>query len=266
MKYIAIIGHGAIAQAVIQRLQNIAFIKICGLICRAESLNKTKQNLANNISVVSSFEALSYRPDLILDCAGHSGLQMHGHNILTAGIELITVSAGALADPLLHTTLAQAAIQGKTRLRVIPGAVGGLDILSAARQGHISYVTYQSRKSPENWRGTPAENYLNLDTITKPTVHFIGNAREAAKQFPQNANVAASIALAGIGFEKTQVKLIADPTCADNRHDIEVKGNFGHFSIQIAGKPLPNNPKSSALTAMSIVRTVLSNQDPILVI
>ena len=94
---------------------------------------------------------------------------------------------------------------------IAKGAVGSLDILEAAKESGISKVEYIGRKPPKAWKGSRAEKIINLNYLQKKSeVHFTGNAREASKLYPKNANVAATIALMGIGFEKTKVKLIAD--------------------------------------------------------
>ena len=97
---------------------------------------------------------------------------------------------------------------------------------------------------------------VDLDSLTEAACHFSGSAREAALRYPKNANVAATVALAGPGLDDTQVELVADPAITENIHEIEVEGTFGRLQFRIDGKPLPGNPKSSALTAMSVVAAV----------
>lgn len=101
---------------------------------------------------------------------------------------------------------------------------------------------------------------LDLDTITTPTAHFTGTARQAALAYPKNANVAAAAALSGVGFDDTQVTLIADPTINANMHQIHAEGTFGTMDFSIAGHGLPDNPKSSALAAMSILADLAERQ------
>jgi aspartate dehydrogenase len=118
----------------------------------------------------------------------------------------------------------------------------------------LQSVTYIGRKPPGSWKGSPAETRLDLDNLGAGSeTHFDGTARDAATEYPKNANVAAAVALAGIGFDKTQVKLIADADVTENIHEITAIGDFGSFSFQIRGHSLPDNPKSSALAAMSVV-------------
>ncbi len=134
----------------------------------------------------------------------------------------------------------------------------GIDLLASARLAGLDRVRYVSRKPPNAWRGTPAERLLQLNSLAQRIEFFTGSAREAARQYPQNANVAAAIALAGIGFEATEVVLTADPTAIGNEHWFEAQGAFGRAEVRIAGNPLPENPKTSWLAALSLARAVLN--------
>jgi aspartate dehydrogenase len=265
MKLVALIGYGAIAKHVATALAGHEDVRLAGVIGREGALDAARAAMGPGVTVAGEVFELSGRPDLVLDCAGHSGLQAHGERILGCGMDLTSVSAGALADDALRDRLAAAARAGGARLRIAAGAIGGLDALSSAREGGLARVTYRGRKPPASWRGTPAETILDLDGLDAPRTHFRGSAREAARLYPKNANVTASIALAGIGFDATQVELIADPSCSANCHELEAEGAFGSFIMRLNGRALPDNPKSSALTAMSMVNAALSLERPILV-
>jgi aspartate dehydrogenase len=115
------------------------------------------------------------------------------------------------------------------------------------------------------WRGSPAEQIADLDKLTKRTVLYKGTAGEAALRFPQNANVAATVALAGLGFDATEVELVADPDAPGNIHEIEVEGAAGNFSIRLQGKPSRTNPKTSALTAFSVARALINEKAAIVI-
>jgi aspartate dehydrogenase len=233
---LGIIGDGAISKYVQEKALERGHV-IRALLLRTERL----QDLPADI-------------DLMIDCAGHTALRSYGPDILRSGTDLITVSLGALADPDLLQSLEQAATDGRATLHLASGAIGALDCLRAARVGSLQSVTYIGRKPPQSWKGSPAETRLDLDNLTAGAeIHFDGSARNAALEYPKNANVAAAVALAGIGFDDTQVKLIADPEMSENVHEIEATGDFGSFSFQIRGRSLPDNPRSSALAAMSVI-------------
>lgn len=249
---IGIIGEGAIGSYV--RDQVLERGHVVQAILERPELLRGRESELNGTHYVSSVAALPDDIDHVIDCAGHMALKTHGPEILRRGIDLTTVSIGALADEALYRKLERAASDGKARLHLVSGAIGALDCLRAARVGQLRSVTYIGRKPPQSWKGSPAELKLDLDRLEgAAAVHFEGTARVAATEYPKNANVAAAVALAGIGFDDTQVKLIADPDVSENIHEIQATGDFGHFFFEIRGQSLPDNPKSSALAAMSAI-------------
>ena len=265
MQTIAIIGCGAIAEAVAGFLADHDDVELRVVIVRPGGNRRARDVFGAGVETASSFDELSSQVDLAVDCAGHEALRQHGAAALSRGINLITVSSGALADAGLYDRLVAAAHLGETQLRVVSGAIGALDALSAGSVGTLTKVTYRGRKPPQGWRGSPAEAKLDLDALSEPVVHFSGSARVAALEYPKNANVAASVALAGIGFDETQVELIADPGLARNVHEITAAGDFGRLEFRIEGDSLPDNPRSSAITAMSVVREILKPASPIVI-
>lgn len=258
MFQVGIIGCGAIAQYVATQLSNQPDIDVSLALVTARSVEHASAVFGSSVAVQTSLGDAQPRPDLMVDCAGHAGLQQHGPGILAAGIDLVSLSVGAMADDGLATRLAESAEQGNSQLHLASGAIGGLDALSAATVGGVDTVTYTGRKPPQGWRGSPAEDVLDLDNLSEARTHFSGSARAAALNYPKNANVAAAVALAGIGFDKTKVELIADPAETGNRHQVTATGAFGTLRFEIEGNALPDNPKSSALAAMSVVRATLN--------
>jgi len=265
MQTIAIIGCGAIGEAVAAYLAEHADVVIGAAIIEPGMESRARDLFGHDVEIAYSVDDLATQVDLAADCAGHPALRQHGEAVLARGINLISVSSGALADADLYDRLAAAARSGGSQLRVVSGAIGALDALSAASTGVLAKVTYRGRKPPQGWRGSPAETKLDLDTLSEATVHYSGSARNAALEYPKNANVAASVALAGIGFDATLVELIADPDAARNIHEIVAEGDFGRFEFRIEGLALPDNPRSSAITAMSVVREILSPASPIVI-
>ena len=249
---IGIIGHGAIGQYVRGQLATHGITEVARIVRQGKE--------GEHPLCISDLRDLPERPDLIVDCGGHAALAAHGPVALGMGIDVLTVSLGALADIVLESELLAAADKGNARLHLSSGAIGGLDALRGARAGNITDVIYTGRKPPHGWTGSPAQDVLDLANLAEPTAHFTGTARAAALAYPKNANVAAAVALAGIGFDATKVQLIADPTVSANIHEVRASGDFGSFQFTISGNGLPDNPKSSALAAMSIVSDLLERQ------
>jgi aspartate dehydrogenase len=265
MQTIAIIGCGAIAEAVAGYLADHDSVAIGAALIEPGMDSRAREVFGEDIEIAYVVSDVSAQMDLAVDCAGHPALRQHGEAVLAGGTNLVSVSSGALADADLYERLAAAAQQGGTQLRVVSGAIGALDALSAASVGRLQSVTYRGRKPPRGWRGSPAESKLDLDALTEAAVHFSGSARNAALEYPKNANVAASVALAGIGFDDTTVELIADPGMVRNVHEIVAEGDFGRYEFRIEGHSLPDNPRSSAITAMSVVREILKPTSPIVI-
>ena len=255
--HIGIIGNGAIGTYVRETLIEKGYAPRA-LIELPEVVDSCASELPG-MACVATVADLPAGIDHMVDCAGPSALKSHGPDILRRGIDLTTVSIAGFADEALTRSLDQAAAEGKAKLRLVSGAIGALDALRAASVGNLQSVTYIGRKPPQAWKGSPAESRLDLDALRAASIHFEGSARDAAIEYPKNANVAAAVALAGIGFDETQVRLIADPDVIENIHRIEASGDFGWFMFEIRGSALPDNPKSSALAAMSVV-SILEQQ------
>jgi aspartate dehydrogenase len=254
---VGLIGHGAIARHVLKSIKPDEDIEIGAIVMRAARVNEVQRAVGNAIRVVGSVAELGFSlPPVVVELAGHGGLVEHGAAVLEQGSDLLVVSVGALADRKLHEKLATAAERGKSKMFIIAGAVGGIDALAAARQGGLTAVQYRSFKPPKAWKGTAAEKAADLDRVASPTILFSGDAAAAARLYPQNANVAATIALAGAGWEATKVELSADPAVDGNVHVIEAEGTFGRMRIEMHGRPLPENPKTSSLTAFSVLRAL----------
>ena len=252
--HFGIIGKGAIGRYVHSELLQRGHT-VGAVLQRSERPPENGEG-GSGIRHVTRVEDLPNDIEHVIDCAGHAALRAHGPAILRLGMDLTTVSIGALADDDLYRSLEEAARDGNTRLHLVSGAIGALDCLRSARIGHLDRVTYTGRKPPRSWKGSPAESRIDLDNLGGAAVHFEGPARIAAREYPQNANVAAAVALSGVGFDETMVKLIADPNIEENIHEVEAIGEFGRMSFEIRGRSLPDNPRSSALAAMSVIATI----------
>ncbi len=210
-------------------------------------------------------DLLAAAPDLVIECAGHEAVKFSAETILAGGTELVVASTGALSDAALYERLLAAARRGGTRLILPAGAVGGIDILAGIRHAGLESVTYTSRKPPAAWIGTPAERTVDLAGLEKAAVFYEGTARQAAADYPKNANTAATIALAGAGFDRTDVRLIADPGAGGNIHQIDVNSQAATVSIRIEGQVSDDNPRTSLPTVYSLVREVLRRTAPVVI-
>jgi aspartate dehydrogenase len=269
---LGLVGFGAIATLALDALVETlaAPLETLILFSRPSTLEDAQTwvagyagRLAREVTVVTDPTVLvEMKPDVVGEAAGHAALANVGERILAAGIDLIVSSVGALSDDALKRRLDQAAERAGARLLLSPGAIGGLDILAAARLSGLASVTYTSRKPPLAWAGTAAEDVIDLAGIAAETVFFEGAAREAARDFPQNANVAATIALAGLGFDATRVRLVADPAVTRNVHEISFVSGCADVTMRIEGRPSDRNPKTSATAGYALAQMVLAHIGP----
>ena len=265
---VGFIGCGGIAQDVIAALRDERMpndIEIVGALARPGRCGIARQRLPGIEVVEELDDLLAYRPELIAEVASQRAVADYGEAVLRSGADLLVISIGALADAALLERLQLAADDGNSRILLPAGAIGGVDALASMRIGGIASVRYRSRKPPAAWRGSPGEKVVDLGKLNEPAVLYRGTAREAALLYPQNANVAAAVALAGLGFERTEVELVADPATPGNVHEIEVEGAAGRFAIELQGKPSRANPKTSALAALSVARALLNEQAMIVI-
>jgi len=256
MKRALLIGCGAIGKLVLEKLAGERTLRITHVLERSTRRVELQRALGDSVSVISDPAELDALPDCALECAGHAAVRDFVVPLLAQGVDAAVVSVGSLADAGLAESLADAAMRGGSQLTLVSGAIGGIDAIASASVGGLDDVRYTGRKPPPGWRGTPAERAFDLATLAAAQVIFEGTAREAARLYPKNANVAATVALAGIGLDRTQVRLVADPTVERNHHHVSMHGAFGEMALSMSGRPLPDNPKTSSLAAYSAVRAL----------
>jgi aspartate dehydrogenase len=254
---IAVIGYGAITDEMVRSLEMRGTLDalVCVLV-RPGRRQAFAQKAAGRFRVVDTVaDLLGCRPQIVVEAAGHGAVVELGATILERGCDLLLASVGALADSSLSKRLAAAAPEG-VELLLASGAVAGLDGLLAARSAGLRSVTYTSLKGPDAWKGTPAQHLLGDKAKSEHVIFFSGSAREAALEYPQNANVGATIALASLGLDRTRVELGSDPEVSGPLGIIDAEGEFGRFKFEVLALASPTNPKTSALVGHSLVAAV----------
>jgi aspartate dehydrogenase len=203
--------------------------------------------------------------DVVLECAGHDAVRDHGVRCLGRGADLVLTSIGALADDALRLRLEKAAEVSGRKLILASAGIGGLDILAAAAVGGLDRVAMTVRKDPSAWYGTEAEGLCDLAALVDPLVLYRGPVREGARRYPKNVNISAAVALAGIGLDRTELTIVADPAIRTHVVEIEAEGAFGHFSFTEEVEPTEENPKTGRLVAMALIKTVRQLASPVVI-
>ena len=255
---VALLGGGTIARLVLEQAAGgrLPGVQLAGLVGRTPGSKGAALAREFGLPYFVGIEPLlERRPDAVLEAASHEAVRQHVVPLLRAGVSVVVLSAGALADRALHETVEAAAKAGGARLLVPSGGIGGLDALNAACVAGVEEVSIQVAKPPAAWKGIAFVERLGvrLDALQAEQVLFEGPAREGVPHFPQNVNIAAVLSLAGIGMDRTRLRVVADPALKVNTHTIRVSGRSGRFTIVLENVPTPENPKTSWLACCSAV-------------
>jgi aspartate dehydrogenase len=243
---VGLVGYGAIGREVARLLPGADATIVAALV-------RTSATTAEALLVTSTDELIAAAPDVVVECAGHDGVRQHAVALLEAGIELMVISTGVFADDSLLERCVSAATRGNTHVTIPAGAIAGLDGLAALRVGGLQDVLYTSTKPASSWLGTAADDVIDLAQIDQATTFFDGDARTAALLYPKNANLAMTVALAGLGPDATRVCLVADPHASMLSGRVQARGVFASLDVTVMGPAAAANPRTSATTAHSIV-------------
>lgn len=255
---IGLIGGGSIGRFLLQSINTNKFLvnsKIVGIYTRNPS---SAQQLASEFDteVFEDIQSLlQSNIDLVIEAATVEVVKEYAAQVLSCGKDLVLSSVGALSDLNFIQTLEEICNENGKKIYLPSGAIGGLDVLKAAKSnGELYSVSIITRKPPQALPGAP----LDIEKIL-----FEGSARDAIELFPKNINVSIILSLAGLGPNKTRVKIISDPSIKNNSHSIEATGSFGRLSLKVENDPMPNNPKTSYLAALSVLSS-LKNKDAVI--
>jgi len=250
---VGIAGFGTIGREVGRALDRGVETLVLEAVC-SHSRDKAlaaMEGFAKPVDVVPPDE-LARRSDVVVECVPKEAFLDIAAPALRAGRTLVTVSAAALLD---HPEMVDLAGRHGGRIILATGALLGLDAVRAAAEGTIHSVTMVTRKPPKSLMGVRylEERGIDVSRLTEPMKLFEGSAREGAKHFPANVNVAASLGLAGIGPYRTRLEIWADPTLDRNTHVIKVDADSARFEMKIENVPTPEKPGTGKITALSVI-------------
>lgn len=251
---LGMIGYGAIGKHVDAALKagDIENLKLVAALVK----RPRGQGIEGGILTHEPERFFAHAFDAVAECAGHGAVRTFGQRVLEGGADFLVTSVGAFTDTALLDRLLAAAKASGRKLILPSGGIGALDILSSAAVGGLDSVTVTVRKDPSAWKGTVAETLVDLDALKAPHTVFDGPVREGARLYPQNVNISAAAALAGLGLDKTRVVIVADPTLSTHIVELEAKGAFGRFSFLEDVTISEENRKTGKLVAMAMVKSV----------
>ncbi len=263
---LALLGAGTIARLVLEHLArgDLPGVEVVGVAGRSSGSQGAELARAHAVPFVVGAEALlALHPEVVVEAASHDAVRRHLVPFLEARIGVIVLSAGALADAELRASAERAARRSGAQLYVPSGGIGGLDALKAACAAGVDEVSIEVAKPPRAWKGIPYVEALGIDLGRLDTAHtlYSGSALEGVPHFPQNVNIAAVLSLAGVGFERTRLEVVADPALTYNTHTIRVSGRSGRFTVRLENVPSPDNPKTAWLacySALAALRAMLA--------
>lgn len=260
---VAIAGFGAIGTVVARHLdRGIDGMRLAAVsardVARAEA---AMADFVRRVSVVP-LGRLWEAADIVVECAPAAVLRELAEPALAHGRTLITLSCGALLDNFDLVELARA---NGGRILVPTGALLALDAVQAAAVGEVARIHMTTRKPPAGLAGAPylVANGIDVSGLNAAKKVFSGSAREAARGFPANVNVAAALAMAGIGPDRTTIEIWADPAVSRNMHRIEVEAEAARFAFEIENVPTLENPRTGKLTALSVVALLRKLASPL---
>jgi aspartate dehydrogenase len=250
---IGIVGCGTIGSAVARAIDEARIpARLAALANRTPGRAEELAGSLRTSPPVLDVAALVQASDLVVEAATGSALEEIVPACLRGGKDVFVISVGGL---LGHEEWFREAEARGCRVLIASGAIAGLDGVRGAVVGRMDSVTLTTRKPPRGLAGAPhvVERGMDLDTLTEETLIFEGTAREACKGFPTNVNVSAALSLAGIGPDRTRVRIIAVPGGRFNQHRIEVRGEFGRLTVEIENIPSDSNPRTGLLSIYSSI-------------
>ena len=259
---IGIVGCGTIGKAILRAVDDGRLgVPVAGVTSRSEAPARAFLAGLRQPPPYLPLDGLIEAAGLIVEACGGEAVPELARSAFAAGKDLMVISVGALLE---HPELLDEARRRGCRLLLPSGAIAGVDGIKSACAGAVEHVTITTRKPPRGLAGAPylLERGIDVEAIGEETEVFHGPVREACRGFPANVNVSATVSLAGLGPDRTMIRILAVPGLQRNCHTIEVAGEFGTLKVEISNIPT-ENPKTGRLTALSIIRSIADAFDPV---
>ncbi|WP_417696225.1 aspartate dehydrogenase [Psychromonas sp.] len=259
---VGIIGLGAIGREVANRIESgkVGEAQLVSLLCRDKNknllLSADQSEHFKSIITDDIDEFFAAQPDIVIEAAGQPTLKHYGEMVLAKGIDLLVSSIGLFTDDRALTQFIETAERSGAKILLSTGALPAVDWMSAASLSEVNNISITQTKPVTSWKNTPAEEFIDLNSLQDPTCFFEGTARESANLFPKSSNISAMLALATIGLDQTKVKLVADPTSEIMNTYIDFDSTVGKLQVNWQGVPSITNPSTSADVPLAIVKCI----------
>ena len=252
---ITIVGCGSIGSKLAEFADGMAEVKRIYLLDVERKLAEDLAARLNKAIVVDSVEDELYHCDLVIEAASQEAAKEIAMMTVNRGVDIMIMSVGALVDDEYREAFFEKAKQTAAKIYIPSGAIAGTDGLRAAHIDELESVELITTKGPKSLAHVKycEDNNIDVNKYTSPTVIYNGTAREAVKDFPKNINVAATVSLLGVGFDRTHVKIVVDPAATVNSHELRIRGAFGEMVCHTYNVPSPDNPKTSYLASLSAI-------------
>lgn len=260
---VAVAGLGAVGLGVAERLAGgVDGLRLSAVSARDRVRAGTRVHAMGVDVPILPVEELADAADVIVECTPAEVFSRVAEPAVRAGRVLVAIGVAALMD---HLQLLDMARASGARILVPSGALLGLDAVRAAAEGEIHRVRMITRKPPGGLAGAPylIEHGIDVRGLSEPLRVFAGSARDGAAGFPANLNVAAALGLAGVGLDRTELEIWADPTTTRNCHEVLVEADSARFRLEIENVPSDSNPRTGRIVAMSVVATLRRLVSPI---
>lgn len=252
---ITIVGCGSIGSKLARAADEMPEVKRIYLMDMERHLAEELAVELKKAIVIDNVEDELYHCDLVVEAASQAAAREIVPTVVSRGVDIMMMSVGALVDDDFRIMVKEKAKQAEAKIFIPSGAICGTDGMRSSAVGRLDEVELITTKGPRSLEGVPyiMDHGIDVDKVKEPTVIFSGTARDAVRFFPKNINVAATVALLGVGFDKTKVRIVLDPAGTSNSHELRIRGEFGEMTCHTYNVPSPDNPKTSYLASLSAI-------------